>query len=66
MSSRLHKALNKDMINSIKKALKKARQNYITIYKTNHTQARKLALHCAGRECMELRLKLHKLLTGEL
>ncbi|WP_324172010.1 hypothetical protein [Sulfurimonas sp.] len=44
--------------------LKKARQNYIVIYTTNHTQARTLALHCAGRECMEFRLKLHNLDVG--
>jgi len=44
--------------------LKEARQNYIDIYTTDHTQARKLALQCVGRECMEYRLKLHQLDAG--
>jgi hypothetical protein len=44
--------------------LQEARQNYINISKTDHTQARKLNLRCAGRECMEFRLKLHNLDVG--
>jgi hypothetical protein len=43
--------------------LQKARQNYINISETNHIQARVLALRCAGVECMELRLELHRLDT---
>ena len=44
--------------------LKEARQNYITIYTTDYTQSRKLALMCAGRECIEYRSRLHNLDTA--